>query len=190
MQLITIAPKFISNPPSPQSILKCDTFTPNIFNHYQIMIDRSKQIIPDVEAVARCLDGTFLISDLLEKFKMPVDNQKTFVTQLRTLHLELKHSGYSREYYLDKMETFLDKNTIIENKDETFRDILDDGINCNLLQPDGTGWQKGKLKICFEFIPEEDEPIAIQEKSAEIHYSPLDEIRQLSNELATATATE
>lgn len=154
------------------------------------MIDRSKQIIPDSQSVARCLGATFLISDLLEKFKMPVDNQKTFVAQLRTLHLELKHSGYSREYYLGKIETFLDKNTVIENKDETFRDVFEDGTDCSLLQPDTKGWQKGKLKICFEFIPEETEPVTTHEKSVETHPSPLDEIRQLSSELATAKATE
>ncbi len=149
------------------------------------MTDRSKSIIPDSEAVVRCLDGTFLISDLLENFKMPVDNQKIFITQLETLHLGLKHSGYSREYYLDKIESFLDKNNIIENSDETFKEVFQNGVNCNLLQPDGKGWQKGKLKMCFEFIPEEPEPPATLEKPITAHLSPLDEIRQLSNELAS-----
>ena len=65
--------------------------------------------------------------------------------------------------------------------------ILMDGTNISLLQPDGKGWQKGKLKICFEFTPEEPEPIAIIAKPIETHSSPLDEIRQLSNELASAT---
>ena len=154
------------------------------------MIDRSKQIIPDSQAVVRCLNETFLINDLLEKFKTPVDNQKTFVTQLRTLHLELKHSGYSREYYLNKIETFLDKSTIVENKDESFWDIFDDGLKCNLLQPGGKGWQKGNLKICCEFIPEEDEPAATQEKPIQTHSSPLDEIRQLANELSSVGSIE
>ncbi len=58
------------------------------------------------------------------------------------------------------------------------------------MQPDGRGWQKGKLKICFEFIPEEPESVAMQSKSVETNSSPLDEIRQLANELASATATE
>ena len=128
---------------------------------------------------------TFLISDLLENLKMPVDNSETFVAELRTLHLELKHSGYSKEHYLNKIETFINENTNIENKDEAFLDAFDNGINCNLLQPNGNGWQKGRLKICFEFIPEEPEPITIQEKAIPTQPSPLDEIRQLSNELAS-----
>ena len=153
------------------------------------MIDRSKQIIPDAQSVVRCFNETFLINDLLEKFKTPVDNQKILVTELRTLHLELKHSAYSREYYMNKIEIFLDKSTIAENKDESFWDVFDDGLKCNLLQPDGKGWQKGKLKICFEFTPEEPEPAATQEK-VETHSSPLDEIRQLSNELASVGSIE
>jgi KGK domain len=186
MRLITIAPKIYNRTRPPhQSNDKHNTFTPNIFNHYRIMIDQSNQIIPDSQSVVRCLDETFLISDLLEKFKIPVDDQKTFLIQLRTLHLELKHSGYSRECYLDKIETFLDRNTIIENKGETFREVFEDGVNCNLLQPEGKGWQKGKLKICFEFIPEEPESLATQEKPVKTQSSPLDEIRQLATELAS-----
>ncbi|MCY7369099.1 MAG: hypothetical protein LH474_13215, partial [Chamaesiphon sp.] len=69
-------------------------------------------------------------------------------------------------------------------------DIFEDGLKCNLLQPDGKGWQKGKLKICCEFIPEEPEPIVIQDKPAKTHSSPLDEIRQLSNELASVGLIE
>jgi KGK domain len=153
------------------------------------MLDRSKQTIPNFQSVARCLDGTFLISDLLENVKVPVDN-KTFVTQLRALHLKLKDSGYSREYYLDKIEKFLDENTTIENKGETFWAVFDNGLKCDLLQPDRIGWQKGKLKICFEFIPEEDESIAGKEKPIQAHSSPLDEIRQLSNELASVGSIE
>ena len=68
--------------------------------------------------------------------------------------------------------------------------ILTNGTNVLLLQPDGKGWQKGKLKLCFEFIPEELAPIATQEPPAEIHSSPLDEIRQLSNELASIVSLE
>jgi KGK domain len=148
------------------------------------MTNLSKQTIPNSQSVARCLDGTFIMSDLLENAKT-LTNEKTFIAQLEALHLSLKNSGYSREYYLDKIENFLSKNTITANKNETFWDVFDDGLECDLLQPDKIGWQKGKLKICFEFIPEEPEPIAIQDKPIQTHSSPLDEIRQLSNELAS-----
>ena len=137
------------------------------------MTDRSKQIIPDLAAVARCLDETFLISDLLAKFKMPADNQKIFINDLRELHLELKQSGYSREHYLDKIEAFLRKNIIVGDKNEKNRSMFEDDIICNLLEPNGKGWQKGKLKLCFEFIPEEDETIIFQEPPLKRQISSL-----------------
>jgi hypothetical protein len=68
--------------------------------------------------------------------------------------------------------------------------ILMDGTYCNLLQPDGNGWQKGQLKICLEFIPEGCDPIVMEEKPIETHSSPLDEIRQLANELKAMTSIE
>ena len=44
--------------------------------------------------------------------------------------------------------------------------------------------------MCFEFIPEETEPLATQDKLVESHLSPLDEIRQLSNELVSVGSIE
>ncbi len=182
MQLMSIVPKIYNRTRPPhQSNTEHDISTPNIFNRYKIVIDRHKQIFPDLDAVARCLDGTFVISDLLRNFKTPDNNRESFLEELNALHLSLKQSGYSKDYYLDKIETFIEKNTVIEDKNESLEKIFEDGMNCSLLQPDGKGWQKGKLKICFEFIPEENEPIATQEKPIQTHSSPLDEIRQLSN---------
>ncbi len=154
------------------------------------MIDRYKQIVPDLDAVARCLNGTFVISDLLRNFKTPENNRESFIEELNALHLSLKQSGYSRDYYLEKIETFVEKNTIIEDKNESLEKIFGNGMNCSLLQPDGKGWQKGKLKICFEFIPEEIEPVATQELPTTTHSSPLDEIRQLASELASVGSIE
>ena len=118
-----------------------------------------------------------MISDLLENFETPVDVQQSFITDLKALHLELKHGGYSRAYYLDKIEAFLERNTIVENENQIFRDVLDNDISCKLLQPDGKGWQKGKLKLCFEFIPEETEVVGTLNNSPAKERSPLDEIR-------------
>jgi KGK domain len=160
------------------------------------MNDRSKQIIPDLQAVARCLDpemleildshSTLIINDLLEKLKQPIDptlsKHKTNLIYDKSRTLGNYGSG---NFFNDLKEAITqDTNTpTIVNK-------LIDGTTCNLLQPDGKGWQKGKLKICFEFIPEEPEPISTQDRSAENRNSPLDEIRQLANELASVRSTE
>jgi hypothetical protein len=145
------------------------------------MTDRAKQIIPDSQAVALCLNKTFLISDLLTVFKTPQEKQKIFVNDLNALHLELKQGGYSREHYLNKIEAFIQENI----KNETFSKEIEDDIDCSLLEPNGKGWQKGKLKLCFEFIPEENEFITLEEKPVENQSSSLDEIRQLANELTS-----
>jgi hypothetical protein len=148
------------------------------------MNNQSKQIIPELQAVAHCLDGTFLISDLLESLIPPIDDQELFINQLKILHLELKTAGYSRDHYRDKIEDFIESNTIIKNKENTIIDLFEDGMDCNLLQLDGKGWQKGKLKICFEFMPEDNkDSVVTQENSVKISESPLDGIRQLSNSL-------
>lgn len=38
---------------------------------------------------------------------------------------------------------------------------LGDGVECELLSPRGGGWQKGKVRIRFEFVPDEPETTPI-----------------------------
>jgi hypothetical protein len=184
-------------------------FTFNTFNYYyyRIMHNLTNKIIPDPNAVARFIDretlkaldssGTFIIGELLEKLKgsSNVDfvDRSVFIDKLISMIVSIMHSGHSREYLVNKISTFIKGSEIDENKDissQIINSALLDGMACTLLQPDGKGWQKGKLKICFEFIPEEPEPVAIQDKPIQTHSSPLDEIRQLSNELASVGSIE
>ncbi|WP_295617912.1 KGK domain-containing protein [Chamaesiphon sp. GL140_3_metabinner_50] len=152
------------------------------------MNDRSKQIIPDSQAVARCLDpemleilgshGTFILSELLDMFKgsnvdcIDFNDRVKFIEKLTDTVAQTIQQGHSRQYLMNKVSTLVKGSMLDPSKDSPrLNNTLLSGINCNLLQPDGKGWQKGKLKICFEFIPEEPEDL----------HSPLDEIRQLSN---------
>ncbi len=140
------------------------------------MNNQNKQIIPELQSVINCLDGTSLLSDLLKELKPPVNNQ------LKTLHRELK--AMSNVYlYRDRMDAFVRERISVEDTETAITKLLENGLNCNLLQPDGKGWQKGKLTMCFQFTPEENETILTQEISAEVNNSPLDEIRQLANNL-------
>jgi hypothetical protein len=161
------------------------------------MTDRSKQIIPDSNAVVRCLDpemlgildlhGTFILNELIERIKQPIP---------LTLHRETIYALFDKARTIGNYSNsafFADLKNATLGKDINTLSMLDmlvDGTLCNLLNPDGKGWQKGKIKICFEFIPEENEPVATNEKPVKTHLSSLDEIRQLSNELASAKATE
>jgi hypothetical protein len=161
------------------------------------MPDLSKQIIPDSQAVARCLDpkmleildshSTFTISELLEKINQPLEPTLSRAKTNLIFDKARSVGSYSSgSFFNDLSESILvtNENTV------TIINILSNGTNCNLLQPDGKGWQKGKLKICFEFIPEETETVATQTTPVETQPSPLDEIRQLSNELTSMVSIE
>jgi hypothetical protein len=158
------------------------------------MNDRPTQIIPDPNAVARCLDGeileildshgTFTISELLEKMISPNDS-KISRAELDYVFDKSRNGGnYHRDDFFANLTDILSKDTDITG----LLTILVNGTNCNLLQPDGKGWQKGKLKICFEFIPEEDAPVVVKETPIKTHFSSLDEIRKLADELQSARA--
>jgi KGK domain len=161
------------------------------------MTDRTKQIIPDSEAVARCLDpkileifgshGTFTVSELLEQLKEPIEPEFS-LEKINAIFTEARSNGnYSHgNFYNDLQKAILFQ----DNNVATIANILLNGTLCKLLQPDGKGWQTGKLKICFEFIPEESDSLSAQEKLVETNSSPLDEIRQLSNELASVGSIE
>ncbi len=59
-------------------------------------------------------------------------------------------------------------------------ELFDSGIECELLQTEGGGWQKGKIKIniTFEFIPDQPD---VTETAANSHLSPLDDLRNLTS---------
>ena len=161
------------------------------------MTDRSTKIIPDSQAVARCLDpeiveilgshSTFTVSELLEQIKQPIDPVLS-KEKIDAIFTEARSNGsYSHgNFYNDLQNAILVEDTDVA----TLANILLDGTLCNLLQTDGKGWQKGKLKICFEFIPEEPELVSTQDKPVVTHSSPLDEIRQLSNDLTSMISLE
>ncbi|MEH2236414.1 KGK domain-containing protein [Nostoc sp.] len=52
---------------------------------------------------------------------------------------------------------------------------LVNGVNCKLLLAQGGGWQKGKIRILFEFIP--DKPTPTKPLIPTDSTSPLDDLR-------------
>ncbi|MBN3907677.1 MAG: hypothetical protein HWQ35_14285 [Nostoc sp. NMS1] len=52
---------------------------------------------------------------------------------------------------------------------------LEDGVICKLLLANGGGWQKGKIRIVFEFIP--DKPTPTKPLTPINSTSPLDDLR-------------
>jgi hypothetical protein len=202
-----------------------------ISENNQIMTNQFKQIIPDSQSVAHCLDSealkaldlhsTFTIEELLKKISQPfgsllghfisTDKLKSFIHQIRfvsnygppdfhkDINDAIKLSGKSissgdtglifskirsDENYAPS-NLFKDISGIVFPKPDkqSVLNIFITGTNISLLSLDGKGWQKGKLKICFEFIPEEEKSPTIKENSLTGQYSSLDEIRQLANSL-------
>jgi KGK domain len=204
MPLISIAPKIYDRTRPPhQSNDKRSIYTPKIFSHYKIMTDLHTQIIPNSQAVVSFFDseilelldshGTFTINELLKIIKISGIDRTSFRDELRNLIISMQKESHNVPALLSKLTTFVDGDKINESRYtsyEILRKMLFDSTECTLLQADEKGWQKGKLKICFEFILEEDEPIATKEKPVESHSSPLDEIRQLSNELTSMVSIE
>jgi hypothetical protein len=146
------------------------------------MNDKNRQIIPDSDSVVRCLDPemitalesrvTFTTTELIEQMKKPghltISKQK-----LEIIYESARHSGgLNLDRLYQKMpETVAHETAAIVN-------MLIEGKTCSLLQPDGKGWQKGKLKLCFEFIPEETEAVEPSSDLPTVERSPLDEIRK------------
>ncbi len=161
------------------------------------MTDRSKQIIPDSQAVARFLDkdtittldchATLTIEELLEKTKNSVLPELS-LSKVSAIYAKARsNGGYSDNDCFNDLKNAVNRT---DTNKLTIINKLIEGAICNLLQPDGKGWQKGKLKLCFQFIPEETEIIEIQEKRLGTNSSPLDEIRQLANELTSMVSIE
>lgn len=74
-----------------------------------------------------------------------------------------------------KVEEMMEELTIrIKNEPEdSVKKWCINGVECEVLSPNKI-WQKGKVKICLEFIPDEPEINEMQ--------SPLDDIRQSMNQ--------
>ena len=86
-----------------------------------------------MEKVNKSLNGEEVIS---------IDDQKDSVL--------ISHSTYTIQEFLDKLG-----DNIGRNKKEKW---LDEGVPCKMLSPNQQ-WQKGKIKICLEFIPDKPESI-------------------------------
>jgi KGK domain len=205
MPLMSIVLKIYNRTRPPHQLNTEHYIFTNTLNHCKIMPDR--QIIPDSNSVIRCLDpemlepldshGTFILSEFLEMLKeMSIDNvdsidRSEFLEKLTNTITKTIQEGHSQQYLMSRLSAFLKGSIFASKKDNSkINNALLFGMNCDLLQPDGKGWQKGKLKMCFEFIPEEPEPPATQELPTTTHFSPLDEIRQLATELASVGSIE
>jgi rhamnogalacturonyl hydrolase YesR len=157
------------------------------------MKDKNTQVIPAAEAIVRFMDqdaetifgshSTFAISELLKLMEISSRNQTTLRDDLQNIVADLTQNAGDRRQIAGMISTLIEKDSTDETKQSPQEIILQallSGINCNLLEPNGSGWQKGQLKIHFEFTLEakHDSPES-QTSSENTYHSALDEIRQL-----------
>jgi hypothetical protein len=147
------------------------------------MADTAKQIIPDPNSVIRCLDPemltalssheTFIIGELLKAITKKSTNIIISDEELWSVFNTARNAGsYSASQFHQQVVKLINQeNSALLNT------LIADGKSCSLLQPDGKGWQTGKLKLCFEFIPDETESEENNKKTIQTDRSPLDEIR-------------
>jgi hypothetical protein len=89
--------------------------------------------------------------------------------------------GLPKTFKLSDLVTHIE--TIMREKSRYGCDICQDkGQSFEVLQESGGGWQKGQLRISFEFLTEvEDvEPVEEDLSQKKDDFSVLDEIRQLN----------
>jgi KGK domain len=160
---------------------------PSIDLSLEKLLSQEKLNIIFATASPSYCDFSKITKDINEAIKPLVFSLST--DQLNLIHEKIRiDRRYGSSNFIKTI--FLETTVGSVKSVKSVANILIDGTNVSLLQPDGKGWQKGKLKLCFEFIPEEPETTATQEKPTETNPSPLDAIRQLSNELASITSIE
>ena len=86
-----------------------------------------------------------------------MDEANNFINSNEVISIEnpddnvlLGHHTYKAEEFLNRLGKHIDKH----KKDKW----IDKGVPCKMLSPNQQ-WQKGKIKICLEFIPDKPESI-------------------------------
>ncbi|MEH2329374.1 KGK domain-containing protein [Nostoc sp.] len=77
------------------------------------------------------------------------------------------------EELMERLKYLVHRSSHLE--EEKASDWFEDGVNCKLLLAHGGGWQKGKIRICFEFVP--DKPTSTKPLIPTNSASPLDDLR-------------
>ncbi|RCJ25712.1 hypothetical protein A6S26_15355 [Nostoc sp. ATCC 43529] len=77
------------------------------------------------------------------------------------------------EELMERLKYLVHRNTNLQ-KDKAEAWVAN-GLNCKLLLAQGGGWQKGKIRIRFEFVP--DKPTPTRSLISTNSVSPLDDLR-------------
>lgn len=80
------------------------------------------------------------------------NNESIRVSELDVLYFSDKETlSLSKTIRFIELIERLEERAFHNEKDKL---LMNDGVECELLQPGSQGWKKGKVKIHIEFIPE------------------------------------
>ncbi len=112
--------------------------------------------------------------DLLDVVSVPETKRLIDASTFKVIEMSVR---------LARMSEHLRKGLFGEFNDQLLKEWSDTGVECEVLKMDGRSWQKGKVRISLEFIPdEEDEEILetnLEEESIanKLPGSRLDDLR-------------
>ncbi len=92
----------------------------------------------------------------MENIEKVVNSDEVISIDNKDDNVLLNHHTYKAEEFLHRLGDHIDRN----KKDKW----INEGVSCKVLSPN-QNWQKGKIKICLQFVPERVESV-------------LDDIRQ------------
>ncbi|MEH2455761.1 KGK domain-containing protein [Nostoc sp.] len=82
-------------------------------------------------------------------------------------------STLTGEELMERLKYLVHRSSNLE--EDKALDWFGNGVNCKLLLAQGGGWQKGKIRILFEFVP--DKPTPTKPLIPTESTSPLDDLR-------------
>jgi KGK domain len=126
------------------------------------------------------MDNEIKIDGISEKSAIAFDNGIVKCSQF----IQASNDYMSDQSSLDKLSVAFDKGIVTHGVSVLCQgeEWVNNGIKCEVLQPETKDWQKGvikmKISLSFEFQPTTEE-ISL-EKEEETIESPLDAIRQMA----------
>lgn len=86
----------------------------------------------------------------MEETNQVINGDEVISIENKEDNVLINHHTYKAEEFLDRLGEHIDRH----KKDKW----IEKGVPCKMLSPNQQ-WQKGKMKICLQFIPDQSESI-------------------------------
>ena len=86
----------------------------------------------------------------MEETNKCINGEEVISIENKDDNVLIAHHTYKAEEFLNRLGKHIDRN-----KKEKW---IEQGVECKILSPN-QNWQKGKIKICLQFIPDRPESV-------------------------------